>query len=48
MACTVEMVETNAAVAEAWDHVHPMVGYLRDRGYRLIERRLVNNLFLHG
>lgn len=45
--CDLERWHPQVIVAEAWDHVHPMVGYLRDRGYRLIERRLVNNLFLH-
>jgi FkbM family methyltransferase len=35
-----------AIIAESWDHVGPIVPYLGDRGYRLVERREPNNLFL--
>lgn len=37
-----------AIVAESWDHIGAIVPYLGERGYRLVERREPNNLFLPG
>lgn len=35
-----------AVIAESWDHIGAIVPYMRERGYRLVERRAPNNLYL--
>ena len=43
----IERWHPKVIVAEAWDHVSPIIPYLHDHHYRFVNRVRVNNLFLY-